>query len=86
MTSDGFLERLGRGKVVNCVYKSDDVEGLISAWAIEGRFILTWEECPSGNQYDESTFTRDERHEFKSAEAVLEFVERNGYPAASFSP
>ena len=86
MTNERFLERLGHGKVVNCVYNFDDVEGLISAWSLEGRFILTWEECPSGNQYDESTYTRDERHEFKTAEAVLEFVERNGCPASSFSP
>ena len=86
MTPEGFLRRLRDGRAVNCVYRSGELEGLISAWRHEGRFILTWEECPAGQEYDESTYTRDERHEFATAEDVLAFVESSGHPPSAFSP
>ena len=86
MSREGFLRRLLASRAVNCTYTQGDAAGLISAWAYEGRFVLTWEECPAGQQYDESTYTRDERHEFVSAEDVLAFVEWSGYPASAFSP
>lgn len=86
MSSDGFRRRLLSSKVVNCTYSRGEVVGLISAWLHQGRFVLTWEECPVGQQYDESTYTRDERYEFASAEDVLTFVESGGYPASAFDP
>jgi hypothetical protein len=86
MTTEGFLHRLHSGKAVNCTYRHGDFAGLISAWAHGGRFVLTWEECPDGGQYDESSYTRDERHEFASAEELLAFVERSGHPWSSFGP
>jgi len=61
MTPDRFVRRLRTGKVVNCIYRMGDLTGLISAWPHENGFILTWEECRDGEQYDESAFTRDER-------------------------
>lgn len=85
LTRDGFLRRLAAGKAVNCVYTAGAVTGLISAWPHGGGFVLTWEECPIGQQYDESTYTRDERHTFGTAEEVLRFVEENGYPAGAFT-
>lgn len=81
-----FLQRLRSDKVVNCIYKRDEHAGLISAWAFDGRFVLTWEECLDGDQYNENAYTRDERHEFEAAEHVLAFVEQRGYPAAMFGP
>jgi hypothetical protein len=86
MTPEGFLRRLGDGKVVNCLYRTGELAGLISAWAYGGRFVLTWEECPDGDQYNEHGYTRDERYEFDSAEEVLAFVETGGHPASSFHP
>lgn len=86
LSRGGFLKRLRAGKSVNCVYRRDDFAGLISAWAYEGRFILTWEECPAGEQYDESSYTRDDRREFATAEDVLAFVENSGYPHSAFQP
>lgn len=86
MTPAGFLSRLNRGRPVNCVYRQGELTGLISAWLYDGRFILTWEECREGDVSNENAYTRDERHEFGSAEDVLAFVERNGYPAAAFEP
>jgi hypothetical protein len=85
MTPDAFLERLRSGWVVNCTYRKDELAGLISAWPYDGAFVLTWEECRDGDQYNEHTYTRDEIHRFGTAEEVLTFVERSGYPASVFS-
>ncbi len=86
MTREGFLERLGAGKVVNGTYERDGLAGLISAWRHQWRFILTWEECRDGDQFNENAYTRDERHVFASPEDVLRFVEQNGFPASAFRP
>lgn len=86
MTPEGFRDRLSAGKAVNCVYRAGELAGLISAWGYDGGFVLTWEECRDGDQYDESAYTRDERHRFATAEEVLTFVEDRGYPASRFEP
>jgi len=86
MSREGFLRRLRDAKAVNCIYSRGEIEGLISAWAHGGQFVLTWEECPLGEQHNESNYTRDERHEFATAEEVLAFVEHCGYPASAFRP
>ncbi|HEX8915798.1 MAG TPA: hypothetical protein VF796_25815 [Humisphaera sp.] len=86
MTADGFIARLVAGRSVHCTYVAGGLEGLISAWSHDGRFVLTWEECPAGRQYDESTYSRDERREFASADEVLAFVEQAGHPASAFEP
>ena len=61
--------RLRASKAINCIYRQDEPSGLISAWAYDRRFVLTWEECRDCDQYDERACTRDERHEFRSAGA-----------------
>lgn len=86
MSPSGFLDRLRSGKSVNCAYRQEERTGLISAWHWEGKFILTWEECQQGEQYDESRYTRDERHTFATAEEVQTFVEQSGYPTSLFEP
>lgn len=86
MTADGFRERLQAGTVVNCTYREGELAGLISAWRYAGAFVLTWEECRDGDQYNEASYTRDERHRFATAGEVLAFVEQAGYPAACFDP
>jgi hypothetical protein len=86
MSPDGFLRRLRSGKAVNCVYRAGELAGLISAWPHGGAFVLTWEECRDGDQYNEHAYSRDERHQFETAEQVLAFAEQAGYPASEFSP
>jgi len=86
MSSEGFLRRLRTGKVVNCAYEAGEMAGLISAWPLGGGFVLNWEECRDGDQYNEHVYTRDERHQFGTPEQVLAFVEQAGYPASVFSP
>jgi hypothetical protein len=86
MTSDGLLKRLNSGRPVSCIYRHEEVTGLLSAWRLGNLFVLTWEECPIGQQYDESTYTRDERYQFESAEELLIFVEKSGHAASTFGP
>lgn len=86
MTPQTFAKRLEDGKVNNLTYSLNGNEGLVSVWKHEGSFILTWEECPAGEQYDESTYTRDERHVFTSTTEVLEFIAANEMNAESFTP
>jgi hypothetical protein len=86
MTREGFLKRLQAGKSVRSGYHKDEFEGLISAWLHGSLFILTWEECPRGDAFNEHLYTRDERHLFETAEELLAFVEERGYTAADFRP
>lgn len=58
LSPEEFLKRLRTGQVVNCTYRNGDLVGLISAWAHEGRFVLKWEECHEGDQYNEMPIRR----------------------------
>jgi hypothetical protein len=84
MMPEQFITRLRNGKTVNCTYHRADLAGLMSAWKYEERFILTWEECRDGDQYNEHAYTRDERHEFDTPEQLLAFVKQHGYAAQAF--
>jgi len=86
MTQQSMIDRLLDGKTANAVYRRVEFEGLLSAWCLGDRFILTWEECPLGQQYDESTYTRDERFEFATAQDLVAFVDGKGYPPSAFLP
>ena len=86
MSREGFLDRLKSAKAVNCTYQSGEFCGLISVWFHDRAFVLTWEECKAGDQYNEQSYTRDENHRFQTAEEVLAFVEAAGYPASAFTP
>ena len=86
MTRGGLLRRLEDGWVANHRYAQGVLRGMVSAWRHQGRFVLTWEECRDGDQSNENRYTRDERHRFAAAEAVLEFLEQAGYPASRFGP
>ena len=86
MTPDAFKKRLCNKKACNYIYKSGGLEGLVAVWKNEGQVILTWEECPEGQQYDESTYTRDERYVFSGIDDLLAFFDKNGLNANQFSP
>jgi hypothetical protein len=51
MTTREFSERIESGKGNNLIYKVDGREGLVSVWKYDGSYIITWEECPAGEQY-----------------------------------
>jgi hypothetical protein len=86
MTTEKFIERIEAGKANNLVYKAGGNEGLVSVWKHDGSYIVTWEECPAGEQYDESTYTRDERHRLGSIEELMAFLAGQGLSLEAFKP
>lgn len=86
MKQETFIHRLVSGRVKNLTYSANGKEGLISVWLHDGAYVLTWEECPRGEQHDESTYTRDERHVFSDVDCLLEFLAYNGFNVALFTP
>ncbi len=86
MSPDTFLRRLKDGKSNNFIYSHSGQDGMVAIWKFENSLILTWEECPAGNQYDESSYTRDERHVFANTEDLLRFLETNGVKIETFTP
>lgn len=83
---DSFLSRLESGKSWSLIYKNKDRQGLVEVWRHGGWFIVTWEECPHGQQYDEAEYTRDERYQFDSGEELMAFLEANNLDLKSFKP
>jgi hypothetical protein len=86
MTAATFLTRIESGKVNNLIYSTDGKEGLVSVWKHEGAYVLTWEECNAGDQYDESNYTRDERCRFEAAEQLLGFLKDHALKLEAFKP
>lgn len=79
-----FVDGILRGETYAHLYSCDDSRGLIQVWQYRDVFILTWEECPDGMQYDEDSYTRDERMEFSSIDSMLAFFEANQLTTSSF--
>lgn len=86
MTLSTFKNRLEQGKANNLVYSRESQTGLVTVWKHEQSFILTWEECPQGMQFDESTYTRDERCVFATLDELLSYISANDLPLQSFAP
>lgn len=85
MNSITFEKRLRDGKANNLTYSKDGRDGLVSVWMYESSIILTWEECPKGEQYDESTYTRDDRHVFSTIAELMTFLSHNGLAVNEFT-
>jgi len=86
MSPETFRRRLEEGKCNNHLYTTGDRDGLVSVWKYQGKYVLTWEECPKGRQYDESTYTRDDRRLFLTIDQVLSFLDENGLDVETFRP
>lgn len=86
MRKDTFLQRIKNGRANNLVYSTHEKEGLISAWMYQDKIILTWEECRPGDQYNESSFTKDERHVFNNTEDLVQFLESRDINIEEFTP
>ena len=86
MAAGRFITAIDSGKANNLVYSTEGKEGLVTVWKFEDSYILTWEECPVGEQYDESTYTRDERHKFVSVEQLVDFLADHGLKPEAFKP
>ena len=86
MSPETFRKRLEAGRCNNPLYTERDREGLVSVWKHQKTFVLTWEECPTGGQYDESSYTRDQRHVLASVDEVFQFLVDNGLTVDAFRP
>ncbi len=86
MSPTTFRDRLEAGKANNHLYEVDDRQGLVSVWKLDDRWIMTWEECPRGQQFDEASYTRDEVHHFASFAALIEFLAARNLTPAVFRP
>lgn len=86
MSPETFRRRLEDGRCNNRLYTAEDREELVSVWKHQGGYVLTWEECPKGGQYDESSYTRDDRHLFPTIDEVFFFLAENGLDVETFRP
>ena len=86
MKIETFVARLENGKANNFLYSANGRDGLIVVWKYMGLYIMTWEECLPGKQYDESDYTRDERLEFTNVEEMIAFLRDQGIDPTAFVP
>ena len=86
MKLESFIKRLENHKAVNYCYHNDLAEGIISIWKYNHKYVLTWEECVIGNQYNENAYIKDEKHEFAEIGKLLEFLDRNSLRVDDFTP
>jgi hypothetical protein len=86
MKLETFKSRIENGKCNSLVYAANGKEGLISVWKHEGSYILTWEECLPGQQYDEAEYTRDDRRVFCSVDELIEHLRAEGVDPERFTP
>lgn len=74
------------GKPVNHVYQREDLVGWVNIWRIAEGFVITWEECRRGDEYNEHLYTIDVRKVFDSVDAVIAFLAENGFSVENFRP
>ena len=74
MTEQNFRKLLSRGTAVGYNYKNDGQAGLVNIWLYKDRFIISWEECKDGDQFNESNYTRDDLNDFPDINSVIEYL------------
>ena len=85
MKMETFEIRLEGGKANNFIYSKNGKEGLVSIWKHGSSFIITFEECNKGDQFNEAGYTRDERHEFSNLKKAIEFLLENNFSPTEFT-
>lgn len=76
MNQEKFINKIQLGKTCHYIYKvneRNENSGLIQVWVHDNQIILTWEECPEGLQYDESSYSKDEVHNFNNFKELDDF-------------
>lgn len=84
MDIDNFTKKIEKGDSTHWHYTGSKLEGLVSIWFNEGKVILTWEESPVGQVDDESTYTKDEHHQFNDLKELFEFMDANKLEVEKF--
>lgn len=88
MNKEKFISKIESRKRCSYIYNENERNentGLIQVWLYNGQIILTWEESPAGLQYDESTYSRDEVHNFNSFEELDTFFNDYNLSYSNFS-
>lgn len=73
MNKEKLITKIQSGCTCSYIYKENERNentGLIKIWLDKNQIVLTWEECPGGLQYDESSYSKDEVHHFNSFEEL----------------
>lgn len=82
-----FIKKIQSGKACNYIYEVNERNentGLIAVWLYNNLIVLTWEECPEGQQFDESTYSKDKVHHFNNFEELDAFFEDNNILYGNF--
>ncbi|MBT3137179.1 hypothetical protein KL866_19185 [Alteromonas sp. ALT199] len=86
MTEQGFLKSLDSGKTNEFSFLQDTNQIEVSVWKHENKYVLTWEVYPVGSFHDESTYLKDEIHNFDCIRTLTEFINTNGFDLSKFTP
>ena len=65
-------------------YKENGQAGMVNIWFHHDHFVLTWEECKDGDQYNECNYTRDEALEFSDVDSVVRYLSGSGIDVGQF--
>ena len=69
------LSLLTAGETLELIIDHEASQSLVKVWMYEGEYVLTWEQCPNGMQYDEPSYLRDERHVFANQADLMDFID-----------
>jgi hypothetical protein len=85
MDAETFCRCLLAGKRLTLTYK-DGLAGMVEVWRHGDRYVMTWEECEDGQQFNENEYTKDFRQEFDSPAHVVRYLEECDVDVAGFRP
>lgn len=85
MTEETFRGFLSRHYAVFMKYKNEDRAGSVNVWFYNGNFILSWEECREGDQWNESNYSRDELHTFPDIDSAIRYLKMAGLDIEQFA-
>jgi len=80
MNREKFISKIQSSQTCNYIYNENERNentGIIKVCLYDNQIILTWEECPKGLQYDESSYSKDEVHNFNNFEELDTFFNNN---------
>ncbi|MBQ4831570.1 hypothetical protein J8L84_20030 [Alteromonas sp. MMG017] len=86
MTEQGFLKRLESSKTNILSFIQGTNEVVVSIWKYENKYVLTWEVYPKGMFHDESTYLKDDIHNFDCSRTLINFIKTNGFDLSKFTP
>jgi len=85
MRKQVFVDRLNSRRAISYRYTSVNLAGLVNIWFHKNHFVLSWEECKDGDQWNEDNYTRDQLYNFVDVDAVVKFLENSGIASEFFA-